>query len=89
MSIAIKAAIASLFAGALALLCVIFTSKMRDVFKFLANGLLGFFVLIVFNYLGAYVGLHLGVNVISACTVGVLGFPGIGLLLLLQIILRT
>ena len=78
MSILIKAAIAALFAGAMALLCVIFSSKMRGVFKFFANAALGFFVLIVFNYLGAYVGLHLGVNVISACTVGVLGFPGIG-----------
>ena len=55
MSIMIKAAIAALFAGALALLCVIFTSRMRSVFKFFANGALGFFVLIVFNHLGAYV----------------------------------
>ncbi len=89
MSIMIKAAIAALFAGALALLCVIFTSRMRSVFKFFANGALGFFVLIVFKHLGAYVGLQLGVNVISACTVGVLGFPGVGLLLLLQILLPT
>ena len=89
MSILIKTALVGLFAGALALLCVIFSSKMRGVFKFLANAALGFFVLIVFNHLGAFVGLHLGVNVISACTIGVLGFPGIGLLLLLQLLLNT
>ena len=89
MSILIKAALAALFAGALALLCVIFSSKMRTFFKFLANAALGFFVLIVFDHIGAYIGLHIGINLISACTVGVLGFPGIGLLLLLQTILRT
>ena len=89
MNILIKASITALFASALALLCVIFTSKMRNVFKFLANAGLGFFVLIVFDHLGSYVGMHIGVNLISACTVGVLGFPGVGLLLLLQILMNT
>ncbi len=89
MTIYIRIAIAALFAAALVLLCIIFNSKLRFLFKFLLNALLGFAVLIVFNYLGSYIGIDLGVNLLSSAVVGVLGFPGLGLLLLLKLIMHT
>ncbi len=44
----------------------------------------GLAVLWVLNGLGGLVGLHLGVNLVNALVLGVLGAPGLGLLLLLD-----
>lgn len=45
---------------------------------------LGLVVLAVMSQFGSYVGINLGVNLINAVVLGVLGVPGFGLLLLLQ-----
>lgn len=89
MTVLIRIAIVMLFIIAFAVLCIIFNSKMRFLFQFLLNGALGFAVLIVFNYLGSYIGIDLGVNLLSSATVGVLGFPGLGVLLILKLLLHT
>lgn len=39
----------------------------------------------LFNQVGALVGIHLGVNLLTGLIVGLLGLPGFGLLLLLQL----
>ena len=38
----------------------------------------------LFNYAGALIGVQVGVNLFTGLTVGLLGLPGFGLLLLLQ-----
>lgn len=38
----------------------------------------------LFNHVGALIGVQVGVNLVSGLTVGLLGLPGFGLLLLLQ-----
>jgi len=38
----------------------------------------------LFNHLGALIGVRVGVNLLTGLTVGALGLPGFGLLLLLQ-----
>ena len=52
--------------------------------KFIFNTLLGFAVLIIVNFLGGYIGISLGVNWINAVVIGILGLPGVALLLVLQ-----
>ena len=42
----------------------------------------------LFNQAGALIGIQVGVNLVSALVVGVLGVPGFGLLLLTQWALR-
>lgn len=48
---------------------------------------LGFGALWLLQYTSAYTGLSLGLNLFNVLTVGVLGLPGLGLLVLLQWVL--
>jgi len=53
--------------------------------RFLLNTIAGGVLLVVFNFFaGAFWGLQIGLNVITAIIVGVMGIPGIILLLILQ-----
>jgi len=45
-------------------------------------------VLALFSQVGRLVGISLGVNLVNALVLGVLGVPGLGLLLMLQWALR-
>jgi inhibitor of the pro-sigma K processing machinery len=71
----------------LALLFRILKTPLRWAFKLLLNAAIGFVALIVLNFFGAWVGLSLGVNWLNAIIVGVLGIPGVILLLLLKYLL--
>ena len=51
-----------------------------------ARSAVGLGFLWLFNQVGALVGMQLGLNVFTGLAVGLLGFPGFGLLLLLQCI---
>ena len=62
----------------------VFSTPLRLVLKVLANTLLGFGALLLLNLTTPLTGLSLGVNVLNALVVGVLGVPGLGLLLLTQ-----
>ena len=44
----------------------------------------GFVMLFIFNFLGGFIGLSLSVGWISAIVAGILGIPGIILLLLIE-----
>ena len=78
----IAALLAALFLlGAAARL---FRSPLRLVLQVLGNTLLGFGALLLLNLTSAVTGLSLGVNPLNALVIGVLGVPGLGLLVLLQ-----
>ena len=57
---------------------------LRGLVRLLARTGVGLAVLWALNGLGGLVGLHLGVNLVNALVLGVLGAPGLGLLLLLD-----
>ena len=48
----------------------------------------GLAVLALFSQVGDLIGVSLGVNLVNALVLGLLGIPGFGLLLLLQWVLR-
>ena len=48
----------------------------------------GLAVLALFSQVGHLIGISLGVNLVNALVLGLLGIPGFGLLLLLQWVLR-
>ena len=48
----------------------------------------GLAVLALFSQVGHLIGVSLGVNLVNALVLGLLGIPGFGLLLLLQWVLR-
>lgn len=51
------------------------------------NGILGLAALLIVNLSAEYTGLHLGFNMFNGVTAGVLGIPGVVLLLLVQWVL--
>lgn len=60
----------------------LFSLPIRWIFKLLINTAAGFVFLFLFNYIGAFIGLSLGVNILNALFIGILGIPGLILLLL-------
>ena len=52
--------------------------------RLLARSAGGMALLWLFNLLADPVGMHIGLNLLTGLTVGVLGLPGLGLILLLQ-----
>lgn len=70
----------------LTLVFKILKTPLRWALKLLFNTLIGFAALIVLNFFGDYVGISLGVNWVNAVVTGVLGVPGVILLLLIKYI---
>ena len=66
------------------LIIKLFSAPIKWALKLLLNALLGFVMLFVFNFLGGFIGLELTVGWLSAIVAGVLGIPGIILLLLIE-----
>ena len=62
----------------------VFRAPLRLVARVAANTLLGFGGLLLLNLTGSVTGVMLGVNVLNALVIGILGVPGLGLLLLVQ-----
>ena len=82
----------SLFAyavgGVLVLIALILLAKpIKWLFKLIINCALGCVCLIAYNFIGGLFGLYIGVNVITAITVGLLGIPGLAMLMLLSVII--
>lgn len=75
-----------IIAGLLILLLFfkIFTKPIKWILKLLLNALLGLVILVVVNYFGAFVGLKITIGWISALVAGILGLPGVVLLLLIE-----
>lgn len=65
----------------------VFRAPLRLALKLLANTLLGFAALWLVNLTAALTGVSLGLSIWNALTVGILGLPGLVLLLLAQWVL--
>jgi len=63
---------------------ILLARPIKWLFKLLLSCMLGFGGLILFNLLGGLAGLYIGVNIVTAVTAGVLGIPGLALMLFLQ-----
>ena len=73
--------------GLIVLVVKIFGTPLRWLLKLALNTAIGFVALFLLNFFGDYIGLSLGINWLNALIVGVLGVPGVILLLLLQYLL--
>ena len=54
------------------------------ILKFLLHAAMGYAFLFLLNFVGAWIGVSLGLNWINAAVTGVLGVPGVILLLLIK-----
>lgn len=62
---------------------------MKWVTRILVNSLVGLMALFLFNVLGSYVGMSVGLNLANAAIAGILGVPGFALILILQYLGRV
>ena len=59
---------------------------MKVVLKLVYNGLLGAISLIVINYIGGLINFHIAFNIVTAFTAGILGIPGVILLIIIKLL---
>ena len=71
---------------AILVIIVLFILKtpVKLLLKLILNTVIGFAALFLINYLGGLIGISIAVNWINAVIIGVLGVPGVALILLLQ-----
>ena len=63
----------------------IFLLPVKKIFKLVINTGLGALAIFVINTIGTSFGFHIGLNIINALIVGILGIPGAALLILLKL----
>ena len=69
--------------------CVrLFSAPLKVALRVLINSVLGFGALWLLNLTGGVTGIALWLNIFNSLTVGILGVPGLFLLLLLQWVLK-
>ena len=69
--------------------CVrLFSAPLKVALRVLINSVLGFGALWLLYLTGGVTGIALGLNIFNSLTVGILGVPGLFLLLLLQWVLK-
>ena len=66
------------------LLLKILKTPLKWAFKLLLNAASGFIALLVINFFGNFIDLSLTVNWFNSIVVGILGLPGVVLLLLIK-----
>ena len=59
-------------------------APVKVIFKVVLNSIIGAVVLVILNRIFSHTGVFIGVNPVSSLTVGILGVPGLVLLLILQ-----
>lgn len=67
--------------------CWIFIRPLKWLFKLLMNSIVGGLILAAINFFGSFVGIHIIINPLSALITGLLGVPGVLLIIILQFIL--
>ncbi|WP_028992740.1 MULTISPECIES: pro-sigmaK processing inhibitor BofA family protein [Thermoanaerobacter] len=77
------------FSFIIAILIIIFIlwilgKSLRLMLKFVLNALVGFVMLLFFNFFGVLFGVYLPVNIITSFITGVFGIAGIVILLILK-----
>ena len=78
------------YAIGLALLYIIgmlLVLPLKKILKLIVNGIMGGITLLLFNFVGGFFGLGIIINPLNAIIVGLLGVPGVVLILILQRVL--
>ena len=59
----------------------------KIIWKLAVNAIVGGITLLLINFIGGFFGLYIPINIITALTTGILGVPGVVMILILQYIL--
>ena len=71
--------------GILWLACKGLKISLKIFWKLFVNALIGAAILLIINFFGAAIGISITISFLSALIVGILGVPGVIILLLLQL----
>lgn len=63
----------------------IFIVPLKNILKLVLNSFLGGILIFVLNFVGGFFNFHIGLNVVTAIFVGLLGIPGTILLVILKL----
>lgn len=63
----------------------IFLFPIKKILKLVLNTIIGGAIIYIINLIGASFGFHIGLNILTALVVGILGIPGAILLIILKI----
>lgn len=72
--------------GILWLACKLLKISLKVFWKLFVNALIGAAILLVINFFGAAIGISITISFLSALIVGILGVPGVIILLLIQLL---
>ena len=87
MSFLEKAALALVIALTVVTCLRLLRRPLKLLLRLAVSSSLGFGALWLVQYTSAYTGLSLGLNLFNALVIGILGLPGLGMLVLLQWVL--
>lgn len=65
---------------AIYILGYLFLIPIKIIMRLIVNSVLGGILIVLINFIGAYWGFHLPLNLLSSVIVGILGIPGVVLL---------
>lgn len=65
----------------------IFIVPLKTIFKFILNSFIGGLIIYLINFIGGYFGFHIGLNIITSVFVGLLGIPGVIVVILIKLLL--
>ena len=71
--------------GILWLACKVLKISLKIFWKLFVNALIGAAILLIINFFGAAIGISITISFLSSLIVGILGVPGVIILLLLQL----
>ena len=71
--------------GILWLACKVLKISLKIFWKLFVNALIGAAILLIINFFGTVIGISISISFLSALIVGILGVPGVIILLLLQL----
>ena len=63
----------------------IFIVPIKKIIKLIINSILGGALIYIINIIGEGYGFHIGLNIITSILVGILGIPGVVLLIILKL----
>ena len=66
-----------------------FFAPLKIAFKLVGNAVVGGLLLLFINFVGGIVNIQIGINLVTAVVAGVLGVPGVALMLILQVVLAV
>lgn len=66
----------------------VFLKPIKLLWKLILNSAIGLVLLLIVNYIGAFVSFKIAINIITVLIAGFLGIPGILLLICFQLLLK-